>query len=145
MSKRYQGGILGVGFNPLQAPNAPTIGTATAGNGQVSVAFTAPANVGGSAISSYRVLANPGGIGATTSSSPVTVSGLTNGTTYTFSVAAVNSYGFSPYSGTASGTPVEPLFVENVFSTWIYTGNGGTQTITNGINLAGRGLSLIHI
>jgi hypothetical protein len=30
VSKRYQGGILGVGFNPLQAPNAPTIGAATA-------------------------------------------------------------------------------------------------------------------
>jgi hypothetical protein len=138
MSQRYQGGILGVGFNPLQAPNAPTIGTATAGTGQVSVAFTAPANVGGSAISSYRVLANPGGIGATTSSSPATVSGLTNGTTYTFSVAAVNSYGFSPYSGTATATPAA-LAIEDVFSTYLYTGNGSTQTITNGINLSGSG------
>ena len=137
MSQRYQGGILGVGFNPLQAPDAPTIGTATAGNQNVSVAFTAPANVGGSAISSYRVLANPGGIGATTSSSPATVSGLTNGTTYTFSLAAVNSYGFSPYSGTATATP--SLFVEEVFSTSLYTGNGSTQTITNGIDLSGQG------
>ena len=51
MSQRYQGGILGVGFDPLQAPNAPTIGTATAGgNNCASVTFTAPANVGGSAI-----------------------------------------------------------------------------------------------
>jgi hypothetical protein len=139
MSQRYQGGILGVGFNPLQAPNAPTIGTATAGNQNVSVAFTAPANVGGSAISSYRVLANPGGIGATGSSSPVTVSGLINGTTYTFSLAAVNSYGFSPYSGTVSGTPVAPSYVENVFSTWLYTGTGSAITITNGIDLAGKG------
>ena len=137
MSQRYQGGVLGVGFNPLQAPDAPTIGTATAGSGEVSVAFTAPAGVGGSPISSYRVLANPGGIGATTSSSPVTISGLTNGTTYTFSLAAVNSYGFSPYSGTVSAAP--GLFVEDVFSTYLYTGNGSTQTITNGIDLAGKG------
>jgi hypothetical protein len=143
VSKRYQGGILGVGFNPLQAPNAPTIGAATAGNQNVSVAFTAPADVGGSAISSYRVRATPGGIGATTSSSPVTVSGLTNGTTYTFSVAAVNSYGFSPYSGTVSSTPVEPTYIEDVFSTYLYTGNGSshntTNTIINGIDLAGNG------
>jgi len=139
VSKRYQAGILGVGFNPIQAPDAPTIGAATAGAEQVSIAFTAPADVGGSAISSYRVLANPGGIGATTSSSPATVSGLTSGTTYTFSVAAVNSYGFSPYSGTVSSTPVEPTYIEDVFSTYLYTGNGSTQTITNGINLSGQG------
>jgi hypothetical protein len=31
------------------------------------------------------------------------------------------------------------LAVEDVFSTWLYTGNGGTQTITNGIDLAGKG------
>jgi hypothetical protein len=30
-------------------------------------------------------------------------------------------------------------YVEDVFSTWLYTGNGSTQTITNGIDLAGRG------
>lgn len=33
----------------------------------------------------------------------------------------------------------DKLFVEDVFSTWLYTGNGSTQTITNGIDLAGKG------
>ena len=33
----------------------------------------------------------------------------------------------------------EPPYVEDVFSTYLYKGNGGTQTITNGINLAGKG------
>jgi len=33
----------------------------------------------------------------------------------------------------------DKLYVEDVFSTWLYTGNGSTQTITNGINLAGKG------
>jgi hypothetical protein len=32
-----------------------------------------------------------------------------------------------------------PNFIENVFSTYLYTGNGSTQAITNGINLSGRG------
>jgi hypothetical protein len=32
-----------------------------------------------------------------------------------------------------------PNYIEDVFSTWLYTGNGTTQTITNGIDLAGKG------
>ena len=99
MSKRYQGGILGVGFNPLRAPNAPTIGTATAGgNNCASVAFTAPACVGGSAITSYTARSEPTGFGGAAASSPVTVSGLTNGASYTFGAFALNSYGPSPIS-----------------------------------------------
>jgi len=39
----------------------------------------------------------------------------------------------------AAGQGAEPLFVESVFSTYLYTGNGSTQTITNGIDLAGEG------
>jgi hypothetical protein len=33
----------------------------------------------------------------------------------------------------------EALAIEDVFSTYLYTGNGTTQTITNGIDLAGEG------
>ena len=35
--------------------------------------------------------------------------------------------------------PSPPIFIEDLFSTWLYTGNGSTQTITNGIDLAGKG------
>jgi hypothetical protein len=37
------------------------------------------------------------------------------------------------------GAGVEPVFVEDIFSTWLYQGNGSTQTINNGIDLAGEG------
>ncbi len=74
-------------------PGAPTIGTATAGNAQASVTFTAPAFTGGAAITSYTVTANPGGATASGVGSPITVAGLNNGTGYTFSVTATNSVG----------------------------------------------------
>ncbi|MDR7089977.1 fibronectin type III domain-containing protein [Cellvibrio fibrivorans] len=80
-------------------PGAPTIGAATAGNAQATVAFTAPASNGGSVITGYTVTASPGGATASGASSPLTVSGLTNGTSYTFSVTATNVIG----SGSASG------------------------------------------
>jgi hypothetical protein len=38
-----------------------------------------------------------------------------------------------------SGGGGAQLFVEDVFSTYLYTGNGSTQTITNGIDLTGKG------
>ena len=39
----------------------------------------------------------------------------------------------------AAAKAVEPAYVEDVFQTWLYTGNGSTQTITNGVDLAGKG------
>jgi hypothetical protein len=104
------GSIIAVGLNPLLAPDAPTIGTATAGDASASVAFTAPANVGGSAITSYAVQSTPDGIGATGASSPITVTGLTNGTPYTFRATALNSYGPSPAS--AASNSVTPAIIQ---------------------------------
>ncbi len=73
------------------APGAPVIGTATAGNTQATVAFTAPSSTGGSPITSYTVTSSPGGITASGTTSPITVIGLINGTAYTFTVKATNA------------------------------------------------------
>jgi hypothetical protein len=112
MSQRFQGGILGVGFNPLQAPNAPTDVTATGGDASATVTFTAPANVGGSAITGYTGRSTPDNVAATASASPLTFSGLTNGTSYTFNVWALNTYGPSPAGGPSGAvSPSAPLGV----------------------------------
>jgi len=114
MSLRYLGGFITASYNPLKVPNPPTIVSATAGNTQVSVAFTAPSNVGGSAITSFFVLVTDSSSGATFSNtgsaSPIVVTGLTNGNTYTAKVLAVNSYGPSAFSApSGSFVPAAPV------------------------------------
>jgi hypothetical protein len=88
-------------------PSAPTIGTATGGNAQAVVTFTAPTSDGGSPVTGYRVTSTPSGITATGSASPITITGLTNGTSYTFTVAAQNAVGYGPESAASNSvTPV---------------------------------------
>jgi hypothetical protein len=121
-------------------PGAPTIGTATATSGTAaSVAFTAPSSAGFPAtITGYIVTSSPGGLTGTGASSPISVTGLTTGTTYTFTVRAINATGTGP-SSAASNSVTPSDFIEDVFSTYLYTGNGSTQTITNGIDLSTYG------
>ena len=90
------------------APAAPTGVTATAGNASAQVSWTAPAN-GGSAITSYTVTPFIGTTAQTpttvTGSPPATsvnVTGLTNGTAYTFTVSATNAVGTGPASAASN-------------------------------------------
>ena len=131
MSMRYQAGIFLPGYNPLKIANAPTIGTATAGSGFASVTFTAPADTGGGAITGYIVVSTPSGITGTGTSSPITVSGLTNGTAYTFKVFATNAYGPSALSAASnSATPIPAI--GSVFGGGFFAG----QISTTGNSIA---------
>jgi len=88
------------------APGTPTAVSvapgATAGTAKIS--FTAPASSGSSAITGYTVTATPGGITATGTASPITLTGLTPQTAYTYSVVAANSAGNSAAATTGSLT-----------------------------------------
>jgi hypothetical protein len=102
----------------LDIPNPPTIGTATAAGSQsVAVSFTADSSGAGGPTFSYTVTSSPGSITATGTSSPITVTGLTNGTAYTFTVKATNPTGSS--SSTAASNSVTPFTVIGT------TGQGG--------------------
>jgi alpha-tubulin suppressor-like RCC1 family protein len=89
-------------------PSAPSGVMAENTNASAQVQWTAPSDDGGSAITLYTVTASPGGITATAAppATRLTVTGLTNGTTYTFSVVATNDTGDS-----ASSEPSDAILV----------------------------------
>ena len=82
----------GATMNQLM-PGPPTNVIATAGNSEATVSFKPPKSDGGSPIIRYTVTSHPGNITASGKQSPITLKGLTNGITYTFTVTASNSVG----------------------------------------------------
>jgi len=118
------------------APGAPTIGAATAGNGQVSVSFGAPASNGGVAISNYTATCSAAGQitrSNTGTVSPIVVASLTNGVTYSCSVTATSPAGTSAASGAASATPQLPGVapqITSAASTTFTVGTAGSFTVT---------------
>jgi len=95
---------------PATEPDAPTSLTATSGDTQVSLSWTAPSD-GGVAISDYIIEFRTGSDSfaafsdGTSTATSATVTGLTNNVSYDFRVSAVNSVGTGPVSSTATATP----------------------------------------
>jgi hypothetical protein len=133
MSMRYPSGFISAFYNPLENPDAPTIGTATAVSlTSLSVTFTAPANVGGSAITGYVAVAKRTSDGVTFTgsgaSSPITVSGLT-AVAFTVTVFAINSYGPSVLSAASNSvTPAQPA-IGAAYEGGFYAGQIGVSSV----------------
>ncbi|MDF2540103.1 MAG: Repeat family, partial [Herbinix sp.] len=84
--------------NVYTNPGAPSGVAVTDVAGGMSVSFTPPSDNGGSSITSYEVTSIPGSITAIGSGSPILIKGLTIGTSYTFTVKAINKAGAGPSS-----------------------------------------------
>lgn len=90
-------------------PDAPAAPTLTVGSTQLGVAFTAPGSDGGSVITSYDYRHSPAGAGTWTTvigvTSPFTITGLSNGTSYDVQVRAVNGVGNGAWSASSTAAP----------------------------------------
>ena len=92
---------------PATTPSAPTALSATSGDGDATISFTAGAN-GGAAISNYEYSTDGStwiALSPADTTSPVTIPGLTNGTAYSIYLRSVNSVGSGTASGAVSVTP----------------------------------------
>jgi hypothetical protein len=128
-------------------PSIPTIGTATDvgtnvayGSGSVDAAFTPGA--GGGLVSSYTAISSPGSITGSASSSPVRVTGLTQGTAYTFTVVATNGYGNSLASSSSSSvTPTSVPQAPTIGSPTVINGisYGSASSVTLGVTANATG------
>jgi hypothetical protein len=114
---------------PRTVPGAPTNVTATAGIASATVSWTPPFN-GGSAITGYTVIAAPGGATKSVAASltTTTFTGLTNGTTYTFTVVAKNVAGSGVPS--APSNAVTPRGVPGAPTNVVATAGNASATVT---------------
>jgi hypothetical protein len=123
---------------PATAPGAPTNAAAVAGEASATVSWLAPVSDGGSAITSYTVTSTPGAFTASVSGSvySATVTGLTDGTSYTFTISATNAVGTGPPSAASNAVvpgrgayqPVTPTRILDTRST-TPIGPGGTLNV----------------
>ncbi|WP_284645292.1 immunoglobulin domain-containing protein [Paenibacillus silviterrae] len=131
-----------VSATPVTVPAAPTNVTAVAGNGQATISFTAPTDNGGSAVMEYEVTILPGNTVIAGTVDPITITGLTNGTSYTFTVKAVNGVGRSVSSAPSNAIiPAAPSSGDNESGNTTTeleaparpeTGNTGVDVLVNG-------------
>jgi subtilisin family serine protease len=133
-------------------PSAPRNVAATRnGSGSLNLSWTAPATNGGSAVTGYTATLTPGGQSCTTTALSCTISGLTDGTSYSISLVATNVIGTSGAStavsiapGTAPATPSAPTVVAGDMSvdvSWSAPSNGGLAITGYTVTSTPAGLS----
>jgi hypothetical protein len=149
----------GIASTPVAAPTvpgAPTGVTASSYRSRYSVvSWTAPASNGGNAITRYTVTSSPGGFACETETTSCTVTGLTNGVLYTFTVTATNGVGTgAPSVASAAVLPADrPDSPYGLIASarndgsavvlWIAGSNGGDPDVTYTVTSSPGGFTCI--
>lgn len=133
-STELETGVVWVKAASVTIPDAPQNFTATPGDGQVALSWTAPVSDGGAAISKYEVSSDNGSTwGTAATNTSHTFTGLTNGTAYTFKVRAVNSEGNgAEASATATPTAAPAEYVCEIDGTGYPTLDAALTAVLSG-------------
>jgi len=132
-----------VSSSSREVPYAPAsvsgvdVGTARAyNNASATISFTAPVHDGGLPVTGYAITSSPGGLTASGASSPLTITGLSSSTSYTYNVTATNSIGTGPAitSGSVFATTIpQPVTIGTA------TATGASGTVSVGFTANGTG------
>jgi titin len=129
----------GTGSTTTTVPKVPTALHASAGAGSATLSWHAPSSTGGSPATNYVATSHPGSKKCTTTKTSCTISGLTSGVSYYFTVVARNEAGASKSSNPSNKVkpkpkPTNPCPIETLNCKYPYAGSysgtiGGTLTI----------------
>jgi hypothetical protein len=125
--------------SPPTVPSAPTGVTASPASSEALVSWSAPSSTGGSALTSYTVTPYIGSSAQTpvqesASSTSATITGLTNGSAYTFKVVASNGVG--PSSASSASTAVTPEDTIFNFATPALVDSGDPSSVELGVKFS---------
>jgi fibronectin type 3 domain-containing protein len=121
---------------PATVPTAPSAVSGVSGDGSVTLSWSAPADDGGDPVTGYTVTPYIGGSAQTpsvfaSSATTQTMSGLTNGTAYTFTVIATNGAGNSPASAASPAVTPVAVGAPNAPTNVIATSVGGGEAVVH--------------
>ena len=122
------------GKSNTSVPGAPTSVSASAtSSSAISVSFSAPGCTGHLTIDYYQVVCTGSGTNSATGSSPISVTGLSASTSYTFKVRAHNSKGYGCYSsstGTATTSAVRGSATYTTSGSYTWVAPSGVTRIS---------------
>ena len=133
--------VLSVPGPPANVPPGPPGGvTGVADDGRATITWSAPSSSGSFPVSTYQAVVSPGGQSCLVSSSPCTITGLTNGIEYTVRVRALSGAGWGAFSGPSAPFTPEAAPVEK---TMVITGSRGEVRGRPGVIISGSSTGMV--
>ena len=125
---------------PVIPPSAPLNVSGVGGDGVATITWSAPASAGSFPVSTFQAVVSPGGQSCLATSSPCTITGLSNGTEYTVQVRALSGAGWGAFSSpSAPFTPESPPVAKSI----LITGSRGEVRGRPGVIIDGTSTGMV--